>query len=391
MFLFITACEDYINNIDPIIDRAQDELLTSESQVGFLATGVKQRFSTVASQIACLMDLQSDQMIYTGNIATASFPTFEEIDRGQILIDNATVAGIYQLVGQLRKYADDLSERIGKITFTTTAIKDDGLFTANLYGGLARYYLAVAFALRENEPGATIDAGPFIPQATLLNDAITRMKTALTYQANAAQKRIVNSLIAKAYLALKDYPNAAAYAAQGMTKGDAAFNALNSDVSNIYYWGFAGAGRVQIAVASRMNDYITATPSEANRIKLGTVKGTDNLTYYWQLKYPEKGSSFPVMTWQENHLMLAECALRGSGSANALTLVNEVRANYSIPALATIDLTGVMQERDKELFVTGTRLMDQHRTGTWHLTGNLWRYMPIPRAERNGNKNIPAN
>lgn len=396
LFLFISACEDYITNIEPVIDRAQDELLTSESQVTFLANGVKQRFSTTASQIACLMDLQSDQMIYTGKIATASFPTFEEIDKGEILIDNATVAGIYQAVGQMRKYADDFVRRLGAISFTNTAVKDDGLFVGNLYGGLARYYLAVAFAVNQNEPGATIDAGQFIPQTTLLNDAINMMKEALKYNplpatTAALQKRQVNSLIAKAYLALKDYANAATYAAQGMTKGDATFTAAHNDVSNIYYWGFAGAGRVQIAVNSRMNGYITAEAKEANRVKLGTVLGTDGITYYWQLKYPEKGNAFPVMSWQENHLMLAECALRGSGSANALALVNEVRANYQIPALATVDIAGVLVERDKELFVTGTRLMDQHRTGTWHLTGNVWRYMPIPRGERNANPNLPAN
>jgi hypothetical protein len=197
-------------------------------------------------------------------------------------------------------------------------------------------------------------------------------------------------MIAKVYLAKKDYANAATYAAAGMAKGDAPFQALNNDVYNIYFWGFAGAGRVQIAVNSRFNDYVVANPKEAARIKLGTVKGTDNLTYYWQNKYPEKNNHFPVMTWQENNLMIAECALRGSGSGNALALVNEVRAGYSLDNLASIDLAGIMVERDKELFVQGNRLVDQHRTGTWHIAGDVWRYMPIPRSERNGNPNLPT-
>ncbi|MFA7228652.1 MAG: RagB/SusD family nutrient uptake outer membrane protein, partial [Melioribacteraceae bacterium] len=102
-----------------------------------------------------------------------------------------------------------------------------------------------------------------------------------------------------------------------------------------------------------------------------------------------KFNNFPIMTWQENNLMVAECALRGNGAGNALTLVNAVRASHSLDPLASIDLDGVMIERDKELFVQGTRLMDQHRTGAWHIAGNVWRYMPIPRNERNANPNLP--
>jgi hypothetical protein len=390
LFFFVISCEDYVNEVDPVIDLAQDDLLNTEAQMDFLAKGVQQRFSTTASQLACLMDLQSDAMIYTGKIATASFPTFQEIDEGAILGDNATVTGVFQAVGQLRKYADDLVERVGKVNFSDPAKKVNPLYVGYLYGGIARYYMAVAFGLNKNEPGGVIDAGPFIPQAALLDQAAAKMKEALNVQTNAALKKVINSMIAKVYLAKKDYANAATYAAAGMAKGDAPFQALNNDVYNIYFWGFAGAGRVQIAVNSRFNDYVVANPKEAARIKLGTVKGTDNLTYYWQNKYPEKSNHFPVMTWQENNLMIAECALRGAGAGNALALVNEVRAAYSIDNLASIDLAGIMIERDKELFVQGNRLVDQHRTGTWHIAGDVWRYMPIPRSERNGNPNLPT-
>lgn len=389
VFFFISGCDEYISDVDPVIDLAQDDLLNTEAQMDFLSKGVQQRFATTADQLACLMDLQSDAMIYTGKIATASFPTFEEIDKGAILPDNATVQGIFQSVGQLRKYADDLITRVGKVTFTTESKRVNALFTGYLYGGIARFYMAIAFGLNQNEPGGVIDAGPFIPQATLLDQAIAKMKEALAIQTDAYLKKVTNSMIAKAYFAKKDYANAATHAAAGMVSGDKAFEALHNDVYNIYFWGFAGAGRVQIAVNSRFNDYIVKDPKEANRIKLGTVKGTDNLTYYWQMKYPDKFNNFPIMTWQENNLMIAECALRGSGSGNALSLVNAVRTSRSLDALTSIDIDGILVERDKELFVQGTRLMDQHRTGKWHLTGNEWRYMPIPRNERNANPNLP--
>lgn len=389
VFFFVNACEDYISNVDPVIDLAQDDLLNTEAQMDFLSKGVQQRFATTAGQLACLMELQSDAMIYTSKIATASFPTFEEIDKGIILPDNATVQGVFQAVGQLRKYADDLVSRTGKVTFTDVNKKNSALFIGNLYGGIARFYMGIAFGLNQNEPGGVIDAGPFIPQSALLDQAIAKMTEAVAIQADAYLKKVANSMIAKVYLAKKNYAKAAEFAAKGLISGDKAFEALHNDVWNIYFWGFAGAGRVQIAVNERFNNYIKADPKEVGRIKLGTVKGTDNLTYYYQLKYPDKFNNFPIMTWQENNLMIAECALRGSGTGNALTLVNAVRTSRSLDPLTAITVAGIMVERDKELFVQGSRLMDQHRTDTWHLTGSEWRYMPIPRNERNANPNLP--
>ena len=241
VFFFVSACDDYISNVDPVIDLAQDDLLNTEAQMEFLSKGVQQRFATTADQLACLMDLQSDAMIYTGKIATASFPTFEEIDKGAILPDNATVQGVFQAVGQLRKYADDLVVRVGKVSFTSDSKRISSLYTGYLYGGIARFYMAIAFGLNQNEPGGVIDAGPFIPQSALLDQAVAKMKEALAIQTDAYLKKVANSMIAKAYLAKKDYANAATYAAAGLVSGDKAFEALHNDVFNIYFWGFAGA------------------------------------------------------------------------------------------------------------------------------------------------------
>ncbi len=389
LFVFISACEDYIADVDPLIDVVQDNLLTSESQTEFVVRGVQQRFSVVASQIACQMDLLSDQMHYTSDIASASFPSFEEIDKGAIVDNNATTTGTYRQLGELRFFADDLVRRANELTFVDPAKQSLALFNGNLYAGIARFYLATGFARSQNEPGSPIDAGPFIPAATLLDQAVEKYNAAANATTDALSKRIANSLIAKAYLAKGAYAQAAAAAANGMTSGDANFNALNSDVSNIYYWGFAGAGRVQIAVANRFNDYITADPKEVARIKINSVVGVSKATYYWQLKYPDKGSAFVMMTWKENNLMRAELILRGNATGNALDLVNAVRASYSLNNLTTIDLAGLMVERDKEMFVQGTRLIDQNRGAVpWHLAATTWRYLPISETEKLNNPNL---
>lgn len=388
LFLFGVACNDYVSDVQPLITQAQDNLLNTEAQVPFLVAGVKQQFANIASQLAGESDMLSDQVIYTSDIPTASFPQFEEIDKGLILTNNASVTNLALALGPLRFYADDLVRRIGIITFTNTAIQNDGLFTGYLYGGYARYLMAVNFGLNQNQPGNCIDAGPFIAQTDLLNQAIDKLKSALTVASKATDTRIVNSLIAKAYLAKSDYTNAAIYAVLGMAKGDADFNALYSSTSQTWWWGFAGNGRVQAGVNSRFNGYITADPNEANRIKIKTVKGTSGATYYYQIKYPNQDSPMPVMTWQENNLMLAELILRGNATGNALALVNDVRASHSIAALTAITTDGVLVERDKELFCQGSRLMDQNRTGNWHLAAGTWHYLPIPDRERLANPNL---
>ena len=86
--------------------------------------------------------------------------------------------------------------------------------------------------------------------------------------------------------------------------------------------------------------------------------------------------------------MLAEASLRGQGTGNALALANEVRTSYGIGNLATINLDDLYVERDKELFCQGTRLIDQHRFGKWHLTSEAWKQFPIPQRERDNNSNF---
>ena len=94
------------------------------------------------------------------------------------------------------------------------------------------------------------------------------------------------------------------------------------------------------------------------------------------------------MTWQENNLMLAELALRGQATGDALALVNEVRASHSIANLASVDLDVIYVERDKELFCTGSRLPDERRFNKWHLGSGTWQYFPITIDEINSNHNL---
>ncbi len=392
-FIFFNACEDYVTNVDPLIEAVEDERLSTEKQINFVIVGVKTKYAQVQDDINFIGGLLSDELIYSANLQGASFPSYQEINEGVIELDNNSVDAVFNPLGELRFFADDLVRRTNEVN-PDSALKNEGLFTGYLYGGIARYFYASYFGLTETQGGGVIDNGPFIPSTDMYALAIEKFEEALAYVSGDAETRIVRSWLARCYLALKNYASAATQANQGMVEGDAPFQALYSpDLSN-GWWGFAGAGRTQIGVDFRFKDYIDDDPEEANRILILPVAAIDPNavqpygSYFRQAFYEEQGSPIDALTWQENNLIRAEMILRGQGSGDALTLVNAVRASHNISALGSIDLEGLYVEREKELFTKGTRLVDQHRLDRWHLGAGTWRYLPITRRERANNPNI---
>jgi len=82
-------------------------------------------------------------------------------------------------------------------------------------------------------------------------------------------------------------------------------------------------------------------------------------------------------------------ALRLNNDAQAaLALVNEVRASHNLAALSEVNLDVIYEERDKELFVQGQRLIDQRRFNRWHLPAGTWKYLEITERERLSNPNL---
>jgi tetratricopeptide (TPR) repeat protein len=393
LFLFVSifllaGCESYVMDIDELIDEVKDEDLNSENEIGFLTTGVKIQFARTQDQLFTHADGLSDQSIFDGNVPTATFTGFKEIDRGEITLDNIQVVDVFNSLGQLRFQADDLVRRVNAINITTESAKNNALFNGYLYGGIARYFYATYFGLNPTEGGGIIDNGPFIPSADMYDLAVEKFQLAIQVTNDAYEIRLVNSLIARAYLYKGDFSDASTFAAQGLILGDEPFESLHSIQDDNYYWFHAGANRKQYVVAQGIVDYISADSLESARIQVAEITGSNDSTYYYQVKYPNSDSPIPNMTWQENNLMLAELSLRGAGGGDALQLVNEVRSSHGLNNLTAVDLDVVYDERAKELFCTGSRLPDQRRFNRWHLDAGKWQYLPITEQERNNNPNL---
>jgi hypothetical protein len=298
------------------------------------------------------------------------------------------VDGAYNPLGELRFFSDDLVRRVGAITVPDAALQKRALFTGYLYGGIARYLYAAYFGLNPTDGGGVIDNGPFVPSTQMYDLALEKLQQALTNAATDAERRIVNSLVARIHLVRGNFAAARTAATAGMVSGDAALQGKFNAQSTNFYWQQAGLGRPQFVADARFLAYVTADPKEKSRIDLRPITGTGNVVFQRQGKYATESTPIDFMSWQENALMLAELDVRDNNAAAALPRVNAVRASHQLDPLAAIDLDGIYLERDKELFVTGVRLLDQRRFNRFHLAAGKWQFLPITDDERNINPNF---
>lgn len=399
------SCNDYVQDIEDPISSIGDEDMNIPSDVPFLVKGVQTAFSIVWDETSCFAGGLSDELGFSTDIKQATFPTFEAIDSattGILLPQNNSTEAIMDQLAQLRLYADTLITRVNeKINFSEDEmdIKNSGLFTGYFFSAVARYMWAAYWALEPDQPGGVINVSPLIPDTQLYNDALSRLDEALNY-ASDAQKPMIYTMKARIHMILGEYTLAKTAADMGMTSADAPFSALYNTIENNYWYYWSGPGRTQFHIDPRFNDYVTDNPQEAARIPIYQIPAGEvysDVTYYQQAKYTSISAGIEFLTWEENHLMLAELAIRDNDDAGGLALVNEVRAAYGIDDLTAQDvddmfggnyLDMIFEERDKQLCFTGMRLIDQRRFDKWHLDPGTWKHFPISYDERNANPNI---
>lgn len=403
----LSACDSYVEDVEEPIDNIADDELNQASQVPFLIAGVQGRFATTHDQITVLAGGLSDELFFDQNVPNATFPTFAQIDAGEIELDNNSVDGAYGSLGEYRFLADRLLERVAAIDEKTSdeggfeegesgdALRTEALYMGYLHGGIARFFYAAYFGLNPREGGGVISniedpisrmRGRFIPSDEMYQLAIQKLDSALQFAgADSYEARLVNSIAARIHLYQGNYELAQDRAENGLVEGDAPLESLHSVQLENFWYTQAGAGRTQYVADFRFADYVTENPQEATRIPLEDVEGNNGTIYVRQGLYPERPSPIVFISWQENNLILAEVALRSGDAATALPLVNSERASHGLSPLPSVDLNGLVSERDRELFTQGARLIDERRFDLWHLGPDTWQYLPITQSERNDN------
>lgn len=396
----LSGCDVFTDGIDGPIDIVLSDSLNTQDAVPFLATGVKEGFNEAYDVTALLADGLSDQYIFDRAIPSATFPTFEEIDEGDIDLDNNSVDGSYENINEYRFLADDLLRRADEtIEFSDDAEGQEAerlaRFTGTFHGGIARYFLATYYALNPGDesvarPGAPINASDLIPADQLYDEALAKLDAAKAFVADEYETRVINTIQARIHLFSGDYAAAAAAAEEGLEPGDPPYLARYNDQSPNAIYSSAGQGRAQYSVSP---EFVAISQAGDTRVPVVPVTdGDGNVLGYLQNRYPNQGDPLPFVTWQENNLILAEVALRddpNDSDEEALDLINANRAAAALGDLDEIDLDGLVDERARELFTLGLRLVDQRRFDLFHLPAGTWQYLPITRSERNANDNLP--
>lgn len=428
LLLILPACDSFVEEADEPIDSANDAALNDASQVPFLITGVQARFAQSHDNIAVLSGLLSDEQVFGDPMdqldpenGDATFPTFRDIDFGEITRDNNSTDGNFNVLGEYRFLADRLLERIEVIdgleednggfeqddpdddsdstaAANAAALRNDALYTANLHGGIARYFLATYYSLTERGGGATIAQSAVIPPSELYGQAIEKMTTAQGLVGDGSyEDKLINSLLARIELYTGDFDAARSLAEAGLVEGDDPFQSLHSVQSVNFWFTQAGVGRQQVVAAQRFTEYLDEDSTEAARIPLRSINPDNGpARIKTQDLYPTQDVPINFMSWQENELMLAELDLRDGDSDSALERFNAVRASSGLSALESASFEVLVEERDKELFTEGQRLIDQRRFDgnadvplSWHLESvtTAW-YLPISQQECNDNQQI---
>lgn len=394
----LSACEDFVQDVDDPINVIEGESIASEDQMPFFMDGVVGRYHVSHDILTVIAGGLSDALEFDSeNVRDATFPTFRDIDFGEILPDNNSIAGPYNQIGQARFLAEELLSISADVEFQDADLETQVLYTGNLYSGLAHYTYASYWALEPTRGGSTLDNGPFVDSSELYQIARDKFQAAITNAPSDYDARVANSLLARTYIYEGNYAAALPFLEAGMQPGDAPFQSQHSLESQNAFNAQAGASRNQYTVSSRYNDYIVEDPNEAGRVLIEvlpeaevTAAGVEaGVVIYRQTKY-DASANINVMSWQENHLMLAEVDVETGSGVSAVDLVNEVRESHGIDPISesSVDRDLLLTERDKELFLTGNRMIDQRRFNRFHLPEGTWRYFPLTQEERNENPNI---
>lgn len=243
----------------------------------------------------------------------------------------------------------------------------------------------------------------------------------------------VDALLARVYLYMGDYAQAATFATNVINSGnyalytaanygsvwgtDAASEIIfevwgNSSQTNAPYWSEIGymyspTGYGDVCASQDLLDLLA---SESGDVRANLfLEGPSNAGYFWTTKYPGKNgdrrqNNIPVLRLSEMYLIRAEARLNTGG--DALADLNMIRTNRGLNAAVTITADDIFNERRKELCFEGHIFFDYARLNKslvrededGRITENkdvpfpsyLWA-MPIPIGEMEANPNMVQN
>ena len=437
LLLIFSGCESFVENTSSSISYVTDDEINDPANIPFLINGVLNDYSSAHTYVSLWADLLSDALVNDGKVQGSTDVRGEYLDNGSYDPTVGTYAPPYQAIAKVWRSANSLKLRLDLMDGDESSEKL-GYYTAYLYQALPCYLLGTYYGNGPSYPGdggATLNESAFLPSGELYSMAVAYFDSAMVY-ADDHQEKIIHSLLGRQYLYEGNYSAAAQHVLLGLQQGDESFSALpgEEDPWPNWYWYEAGSNRTRYTLASRFKHFLgedfedtngngvwdstesftdcaingadvgqgngiydgPLEPEEVIRLPLSVATMTPGQSYsrYFQMKYPFANSPVPIIDWKETHLILAELALRGeSVNLTAIDAINAVRSSHGLQLLTSVNYEVLLQERDKELFCQGQRLIDQNRFSdvlNWHLPdGETWHYLPVPFEEVLNNPNYP--
>jgi starch-binding outer membrane protein, SusD/RagB family len=306
--------------------------------------------------------------------------------------------GSYVGVSVARFTADNMLKKLQAWTDQEVAKRDSMIALTAALAGFSYTMLGTDFCT------AAVDLGPEMQPAQFFTLAEQRFTTAIEAATRANTPILLNAArVGRARVRLYQNKKTEAAADARLVPANFAWNATASDVS--------GRRQNRIFAVNNLSRFYTIEPVSRDlrvggqpdpRTAVITRAGNraaDGTQLWEQLKYSTVGSEFPIATWDEAQLIIAEA----EGGASAIAALNALRAKSNLPALTateTANLTPtIIEERRRELWLEGFRMYDIIRfnlpmtpaTGAPFVRGGFYgstRCLPLPDIERFNNPSI---
>jgi len=384
LMVFYTACKQTLQVENP--NQITDENLNEPTAIPAIVTGIAADFAYEYQWTIICSGLLSNELIHIG-----SFPTFREMQDGQVQDNNTTMEDWYGFIQRARWVAENGAERIKQIVGVDSAKKMIEYAMAHIYAGYALIHLADMW------DGSPIDGGPLLPRAQIYDRAIDHFTEVIniadglpagrTFK-NAHQTITPAMVKAIAYLgraraklhkgdlpgAYNDVSNPALFT---NLRFDAVYSENTGRENNLVY--IYAYDRPEVGVGPRHQ--ITDDP------RVPVQPPTATRPYWRQAKYTSRASDIAICKWQEAALIRAEYFLSQNNTTSALAEINSIRSAAGLTPLTTVDISTLREERKREFFLEGMYLQDLRRFNDPFLQGRM-AFFPLGRREKDTNPNL---
>ncbi|MBL0171531.1 MAG: RagB/SusD family nutrient uptake outer membrane protein [Gemmatimonadaceae bacterium] len=347
------ACSFEVTNPGPLLD----EDLNTPSAMPALVNGMGGDLSNAIGNYITRGALAGLELYHSGNFAAE-----RKFNAGTVGAED--VNGDWARMQTARFVAENGLTRM-KTVLGTAFETNANTPRAYLYAGFANRFLG------ENVCEAVIDGGARQPSTIHFVRAESLFTRALTVATAINNTALVNAALAgRAQVRAWQgkWTEAAADAALVPTafRHNAVFS-TNTARENLDL-ATQTISRREVTVWNTVwvTDRDTRTPYDTVKTGSAITKGQDGATnFFRQKKYLTLGDAVPLAKGTEMLLIRAEAALRANDVTNTMTLINQERASFTLPALTatTVDQAWVILQRERGavLWLEGRRLWDLRR------------------------------